>query len=541
MGASVDQRDPHPGAVGLQSGAGAPAGERATWRARARRWVRRHATTLLLLGTLGVGATVRLVNLNVYGFNSDEAVYAGQAAALAGNPHYVGAFPVFRAHPMLIQSLLSVFFRSGEHDVVGRVVIAAIGVLTLYVVHRLGVELYSRRVGVLAAAIMALMPYHVMVTRQVLLDGPMVLFSTLTLLLVAKFAKTGRLSWMLAAGAALGLTMLSKESSIVLVGAVYASFALTPAVRRPIIGSVMGFSVALALFALHPISVALSGHVSTTKAYLIWQLVRRPNHGYGFYMQTVPGAVGVLVLLSATLAVWLVWRRRQPAWREVLLLSWIVVPTLAFTVWPVKGFQYLLPAAPALAVLAARGLAQVPLRLPRRVRERLPRTAAFAAPRLRGVAVAAVLGSLAVSTFQVISPHASATGLAGTGGIPGGREAGRWVGAHTPRGAVLMTLGPSMANILEFYGHRDAYGLSVSPNPLHRNPSYTPIPNPDYALRHGDLQYVVWDKWSANRSDHFSRTLLGLARRFHGRLVHTESAVVDGVKTPVIKIYEVRP
>ena len=26
-----------------------------------------------------------------------------------------------------------------------------------------------------------------------------------------------------------------------------------------------------------------------------------------------------------------------------------------------------------------------------------------------------------------------------------------------------MTIGPSMANILQFYGHRKAYGLSVSP------------------------------------------------------------------------------
>ena len=32
---------------------------------------------------------------------------------------------------------------------------------------------------------MALMPYHVVVTRQVLLDGPMTFFATLTLVLFA--------------------------------------------------------------------------------------------------------------------------------------------------------------------------------------------------------------------------------------------------------------------------------------------------------------------------------------------------------------------
>ena len=35
---------------------------------------------------------------------------------------------------------------------------------------------------------MALMPYHVVVSRQVLLDGPMTLFATLTLVLLARFA-----------------------------------------------------------------------------------------------------------------------------------------------------------------------------------------------------------------------------------------------------------------------------------------------------------------------------------------------------------------
>jgi hypothetical protein len=508
-------------------------------RDRMRRWPQRHAVGLLLTTTLAVGAALRMVNLNALGFNSDEAVYAGQAASLAGNPHYVGMFPVFRAHPMLVQSLLSVFFRTGEHDVVGRVVIAALGVVTLFLVYLLGAELYSRYVGVLAAAILAVMPYHVVVTRQVLLDGPMVLCATLTLLFVTKFAKTGRLTWMLAAGAALGLTMLAKESSIILTGAVYAFFALTPGVRRPIIGSMAGLCVTVAFFALHPISVALSGHVSTTKAYLVWQLVRRPNHPFLFYFDTVPSAVGPLVLLAAFVALVLVVRRRRPAWREILLASWLLVPLAAFTLWPVKGFQYLLPCAPALAVLAAQGLLGPTWRLPAVVARRLPRLLTGARP-LGAVASVAVLLSLLVSTLPSVSATPRASGLAGSGGIPGGREASHWIGSHTPEGTVVMTLGPSMANIIGYYGHRKAYGLSVSPNPLHRNPSYEPVPNPDYALRHGDMQYVVWDQWSANRSTHFSEVLKSLARRFHGRVVHTEYVGTGANRRPVIVIYQVR-
>lgn len=130
--------------------------------------------------------------------------------------------------------------------------------------------------------------------------------------------------------------------------------------------------------------------------------------------------------------------------------------------------------------------------------------------------------------------------------MPGVREAGTWIRLHTPEGAKLLTIGPSMANIIQFYGHRKAYGLSVSPNPLHRNPSYEPVTNPDLWLRNGELQYIVWDAYSANRSPVFAEKLLTYARRYHGRVIHTQSiTTVDendqAIQRPVIVIYEVRP
>ena len=63
----------------------------------------------------------------------------------------------------------------------------------------------------LAALILALMPYHVVVSRQVLLDGPLVFCSTLTLYLLARFASSQRPAWLYATGVGMGLTVLSKE------------------------------------------------------------------------------------------------------------------------------------------------------------------------------------------------------------------------------------------------------------------------------------------------------------------------------------------
>ncbi len=103
-----------------------------------------------------------------------------------------------------------------------------------------------------------------------------------------------------------------------------------------------------------------------------------------------------------------------------------------------------------------------------------------------------------------------------------------------------------MANLVQFYGHREAYGLSVSPNALARNPSYQPILNPDRAIRTGEVQYLVYDVYSASRSSHFGDKLLDFADRYNGHVVHTEYVDIvgkDGAieRRPVIIVIEVRP
>ena len=82
-------------------------------------------------------------------------------------------FPIFRAHPLLVQTTLALAFNIDGSDTVARLTATIIGVATIVVlVYMLGSLLYGRRVGLVAALFMAVMPYHVIVTRQFLLDGP---------------------------------------------------------------------------------------------------------------------------------------------------------------------------------------------------------------------------------------------------------------------------------------------------------------------------------------------------------------------------------
>jgi Dolichyl-phosphate-mannose-protein mannosyltransferase len=496
----------------------------------------------VLVAALAAGTALRVWELGTLGFNSDEAVYAGQAAAIAADPELSQIFPIFRAHPLLFQYVLALGHLAGLEEVAARGMAVVVGMLTVGLTFMLGRLLYGTWAGLLAALFMSLMPYHVLVSRQVLLDGPMVFCATLVLYLVARFAASSHPPWLWAAGAALGLTFLAKETGIVLLGAVYAFLALSPEVRVRLRDLAMSIAAMALVIAPFPLSLQLAGGDGATKAgsYLVWQLFRRANHDWAFYPSVVSVAMGIG--LVATLAVGLVLMRRYFGWQERLLLAWIVIPVAFFQLWPVKGFQYLLPISIPVATLAAFTVTDVlPLTLWSRVASRRVRTVLL--PLLLATLIG---GSLGLHSWFRVQVAISGEFLAGSGGVPGGREAGTWIRDHVPEGATLMTIGPSMANILMYYGQRQAYGLSVSPNPLQRNPSYEPIENPDFAIRSGDIQYIVWDSFSAARSEHFSLRLMEYVRRFNGRVAHTETITTTApsgevAEVPVIIVFEVRP
>jgi dolichyl-phosphate-mannose-protein mannosyltransferase len=497
----------------------------------------------IVLLAMAAGAFLRLWQINALGYNTDEAVYSGQAAAIAGVPGLKDEFPVFRAHPLLFQFVLSLVYKYHFDDLVGRLLAVAIGLATIYLTYQLGKLLYGRLPGALAAVFVALMPYHVLVSRQVLLDGPMTFFSTLTLYMLARFGSTQRVRWLYAAGVAMGLTFLSKETSIILLGGIYTFLALAPELRVRLRDLIVAPILMALVIAPFPISLMLAGGSNTGRQYLIWQLFRRPNHDAAFYLQTVPVAIGILVVVAAILGIMLLWR--QNSWRETLLLSWILVPAIFFQIWPVKGYQYLLPLAPPVAILAGRLLGYSWGAIQNR---RVNLTAGRVAfpPLISWIASAAIVFSLSAASWQRIQPQPTAEFLAGTGGVPGGRETGAWIQSNVPAYAQFMTIGPSMANIIEFYGAHKAYGLGTSPNPLHRNPAYEPIVNPDGQIRSSEIQYAVWDSFSAARTPFFADKLMGYVNKYNGRAIHTESITFrdpngNVVSKPIIIIYEVRP
>ncbi len=232
-----------------------------------------------------------------------------------------------------------------------------------------------------------------------------------------------------------------------------------------------------------------------------------------------------------------------------------------FQAWPVKGFQYLLPVMTPAVLLASDGLIGIG-KFAAAALSRLslgPRQPATWGARTIGVAVAcAVLWSGSANVLAAPAPLMLATDsddtltqpavgfTAGTGGLAASRPTGDWIDNHTLSGSRFITIGPSFANVIQWYGHRRALALSVSPNPLRRNPTYEPVVNPDQLLRTNTVQYLVYDSYTASRTTFFTAKLLAYVEKYNGVEVfsyYEEARHPDGSRgrVPVVLIYEVHP
>lgn len=105
----------------------------------------------------------------------------------------------------------------------GRSVAAMIGVGTVWLTYRVGTELSSRRVALLAAAQMAVLPLHVRESHFILTDVPMTALTTLAVWLTVRAARLGTVRAYGWAGAACGLAAAAKyNGGIVLIAVVAA-------------------------------------------------------------------------------------------------------------------------------------------------------------------------------------------------------------------------------------------------------------------------------------------------------------------------------
>jgi hypothetical protein len=499
--------------LGHFRGEESPATETGAWsKSYSHVWVR-----LVIAVAVAAAVGFRLWELGRLGFNSDESVYTGQAATLMGHPQLAQYFSPFRAHPLLVQSLLAILFRvTGVGDVTARAfMVMAFGIPSVLVTSFLARRLYGSRIGILAGAMLAVLPYHIFVSRQVTLDVPLALFATLALWSVYYFALSHMRLWLFLSAPLVGLAVLAKETGVLLLPTVPLFLLWSGELRRVRWKDVGLWSLLLAV-TVAPFALSRTlFSAETAGGYLLYQLFRDPNHHWWYFPVLLWEFATPPVVATAAIGLALMFKRRSL--EDKLMLAWFSVFGAFFQSWPTKLFPYLVVLSPVLVIASATGVFWI-IDLFGRWQWSWKKLCAAC------FGVTLLFTPLTLLSLKAVSRgiddfHGPFEADVEVQSFAGAREVAAWLRENTPQDSVFLTIGPSLGNIISFYGYRDWFALSVSQNPKLRNPAYRPVPNPDSKIRTFDVHYAVWDAYSADRTSFYSARILKYVRKFNGTLV----------------------
>jgi dolichyl-phosphate-mannose-protein mannosyltransferase len=349
--------------------------------------LRRRTAALLLTGILLVALALRLWHIRhglPFAYNADEAEHFVPKAVgmFAG-----GLDPGYYENPSGLTYLFYVLFsirfsadgnfaRSFAADpepafVLARVAVALIGTLVVGLTYWAGARFYDRRVGLVAAALMAVAFLPVFYSKHALND--VVTLAPITVALVAALLIYERGAWSdwALAGGAIGVATATKytAAAMLLTVAVAAGLRVErdrAELRRALIGLAVAVAACLAVFAvLDPYALLnlseardqITGQSSQADTAKLGQ---DDTYGWLYYIGTLTWGFGWLPLLAAVAGAVLAIRRD---WRIGLLL--VAFPVCFYLYMGAQGRffgRWLLPMYPALCVLAAYAVVSISAR-----------------------------------------------------------------------------------------------------------------------------------------------------------------------------------
>jgi hypothetical protein len=440
-----------------------------------------------LVAILALGAWLRLAGLDRTSLFGDEAVYSGQAAALAGNAAAANNFGVFLAHPVLFQLLLAVGFIGGLPPEGGRILTALFGIAAVGVTWAIGRAVGGPALGLAAALLLAVLAYHVYLSRLVMLDGPAAVFVGCSLHAFLRAASAGSRTWLTIAAAALGVAVLMKETSVVVLPAVAIAAIVDTRLRlgvRAWLFAAAAFAVVVAAFF---ISIVLGGGIPSTITYLHYQLGRHAQSSFLTYFHLVGPYFGWLFVALAVVG--FVAAVRAGGDRRIIAI-WALVPSAILQAWGLRELQLPMVVVIQVTLLAALGMEAIAA-----VAADVLRWRNGGVARPREMAAAAIGVALLAAVVAVVLPLAlRATSLPdGEPGQSGLREASLWVRDHAGPNDGIFVSTAYKSSVIAYYSERPAYGFAAARrrDPVYRNPG-----DVEALVREGGVKWVVLDRGS---------------------------------------------
>jgi hypothetical protein len=481
----------------------------------------------ILLPILCIGTALRTWELTKIGLRGDEAVYAGQALILAGHQEMRRFFVLASRgvnNFLLHQGLQALIYSAlGVSDLTTRLLPMTFSMLTVVVVYLLGRELFDRWIGAVAAFLLAINGYAVSLGRLALLDSTMTFFVTLSMLWLAKWARTGEPRWAYLLAGTAGLAVMAKTPAVLVIPISLLVVVVTKRLGdlnlRTVAGSTLAFTVCVS-----PAILQFASNPSLLTAFLLQGSSRVSRVPATYYIDKLVTFAGPIFLVTTILgvAVALVCRKKG----DLMCLIWAATVIVFFQAYPLKGFNYILPLVPTASILAGRGLVSLARSL-----SLLPSLGLRVNPHRRGEAITVMAMILLLAPASYSLGYASLHTIVYDRPFVGLREAAYWLRDNAPPGAAAMTISQGSAQyVLSFYAKIDAYpfGDFRLHTVLPGGGIILGAPPPDPLIQNGTVTYLVhYVSWGGDDPIHMpmkrpiEERFMELIRKYQGKLLHT--------------------
>lgn len=485
---------------------------------------------LPLIFIIAVAFFVRSWDLGWNGFNGDESIYSGQAASLLGKEDFLKDFAIFRAHPLLLQSLVSIAFALfGIHDIVARMVPVIFGTLTVLMTYLVAKELFNRNVGLISCSVIALLPFHIIFSRQVLLDVPLSFFVTLFLYFITKYKMTGNNIFCYLTGVSCGLCFITKEVGLITFPIFIAYTSITHTLNlNKLFVFISGFAFGVLPYLL--LIVTRQDALNALQIYATFHLNREAtalsvryssaliNEAFGYILSILIIVSVILVLLESR-------KERSSKYIDQIIILVLILGTLFlfYQLLPSKGDRFLITLVPPGVILGCAFLVCDSVRR-------------WGVHKLGYVAIIPLIvfsNNFFLSKAFPIEDLKISDNL----GTPWKREVANWIKNNTPVDADILTAQMPLANIIRFYSNHDVYTVEIS-----KNPAYTHVDNPALLFLNNNVSIIVEDLDPELKRNHLTVELRKYIEFFDPNLVYTafrhDTEEGKDKAEPMIKVYQ---
>lgn len=427
-----------------------------------------------------VAFIIRSYDLDKLAFNNDEAIYAGQAASLANYSEYQEQFSIFRAHPLLLQFMISLsFYFFGINEFTARIVPVFLSSGIVVISYFIAKFLYNQQTAIISSIILSLLPYHVAFSKQALVDVSMAFFFILDLLLILLYYRQNTILLLYGIGITSGLSFLSKEVGII-------SFAIS-LISLILINKKIRFKNILIvtlsfIFITSPYWISfitLEEARESLLEYIEWQSSRPAIHDSIYYFIIISTDILGYILASLLVIAYLYIIFSRTNWKfsnMILPFLWIAIPLLFYQMLSVKGYHFLFSITPFLVIFGISFLSGDWIK-------RIPRKEIL----LIGIIPLTLLSNNQnINAYFLSIPY---NPVLGSESLFHMKDAAMWIKENTPENSTILTVYTHMSNIIKFYSHRDSIAIQSN-----NNPSYQKLENIDISILANKINYIVYEK-----------------------------------------------